>query len=55
MDYIIMNRLQNGEFKPITFKDGVVPIYHSKDEAISDMAESDVLFRIEIEKENISK
>ena len=54
MDYIIMQRLANGEFKPITFKDGVIPIYHDKEEAVADMIEGngDILFRIEVEKKD---
>lgn len=47
MDYIILRKLANGEFKPLTFSDGVMPIYNNKEEAISDMRESDVLFRVE--------
>lgn len=47
MDYIILRKLANGEFKPLTFSDGVMPIYNSKEEAVSDMREDDVLFRVE--------
>lgn len=47
MDYIILRKLANGEFKPLTFNDGVIPIYSNKEEAVSDMGEGDVLFRVE--------
>mgnify|MGYP004452281607 CR=1 FL=1 len=46
MDYIILRKLANGEFKPLTFSDGVIPIYN-KEEAVSDMREGDALFRVE--------
>lgn len=39
MDYIILRKLANGEFKPLTFSDGVIPVYNNKEEA--------VLFRVE--------
>jgi len=47
MDYIILRKLANGEFKPLTFIDGVMPIYGNKEDAIFDMREGDVLFRVE--------
>ena len=47
MDYIILKKLANGEFKPLTFNDGVIPVYNNKEEAVSDMREGDVLFRVE--------
>lgn len=47
MDYIILRKLANGEFKTLTFSDGVMPIYNNKEEAVSDMREGDVLFRVE--------
>ena len=47
MDYIILRKLANGEFKPLTFRDGVIPIYNNKEEAVSDMREGEVLFRVE--------
>lgn len=47
MDYIILRTLANGEFKPLTFSDGVIPIYNNKEEAVSDMREGEVLFRVE--------
>ena len=47
MDYIILRKLANGEFKPLTFSDEVIPIYNNKEEAVSDMREGEVLFRVE--------
>lgn len=46
MDYIILHRQQNGEFKPVTFQDGVIVIYGNKEDAVADMGDSDVLFAI---------
>ena len=46
MDYIILRKLANGEFKPLTFRDGTIPIYN-KEEAVSDIREGEVLFRVE--------
>ena len=47
MGYIILKKLANGEFKQLTFSDGVIPIYNNKEEAVSDMREGEVLFRVE--------
>lgn len=46
MDYIILHRELNGEFKPVTFQDGVIVIYGDKGDAVADMKDSDVLFAL---------
>lgn len=47
--YIIVRITDEGHLKPITFRDGTLVVYGSKDEAEYDMEDGDMLASISVE------
>lgn len=46
MDYIILHKEKNGEYKPLTFSNGSIIIYGNREEAKEDLRDCDVIFAI---------